>query len=73
MIKRYEMLKDSESDESVLAGTIVYSCILPNYGCVQDDNRMTGVEHIAANRDPAGGYPFFTVPLEDLRLLDPAP
>lgn len=51
------------------AGSVVYKCHMCDYGCVSDDNRFTGVEHTKVTLDPDGGYPFFTVPVNDLEPL----
>ena len=39
--------------ETVTAGTRVYRCTSPKYGCVRD---------FPATLDPEGGYPFFELP-----------
>lgn len=48
------------------AGTIVYKCTGCTYGLASDDSRYTGIEHTAVTLDENGGYPFFTVPVQDL-------
>jgi len=39
-----------------------------NYGCANDDSRLTGVEHDAMTLDPSGNGHFFTIPKEDLEI-----
>jgi len=51
------------------AGTIVYPCNMPDYGCAGDDSRTSGDEHISVTLDKNGGYPFFTVPYNDLEQV----
>ena len=67
-IKQYTVKQDR-----VLAGTtyakagdVVFDCLLSDYGCASDDTRGLGYEHVSVTKDPAGGYPFFTVPVRDL-------
>lgn len=43
--------------ETVPAGTLVYRCTEPTYGCVKD---------FPATLDPDGGYPFFELPHDAL-------
>lgn len=50
-------------------GTVVYDCAYHDYGCANDDSRLTGIEHTSVTTDPDGGYPFFTVALYDLEKI----
>lgn len=52
------------------AGTICYFCRGHDYGCVSDDERATGVQHVAMTLDPTGDYPFFTVPRAHIRRVE---
>ena len=66
-INKYRLLQDRFNYK---AGTIVYDCVKPNYGCVSDDDYFTGMEHISVTEDETGDYPFFTVAVEHLEKLD---
>lgn len=48
------------------AGTICYPFLGCDYGCSNDDERYTGIEHISMTLDPTGRGVFFTVPREDI-------
>lgn len=48
------------------AGTIVYKLLQHDYGLARDDTNITGIEHISVTLEEDGGYPSFTVPLDDL-------
>lgn len=48
------------------AGTVVYPYKGVDYGCADDDTRITGATHVAVTLDAGGGLPFFTVPEADL-------
>lgn len=50
------------------AGTIVYPCAKPDYGCAGDDTRYTGEEHISVTLKSDGDYPFFTIPCDMLEV-----
>jgi len=54
---------------SAKSGDIVYRCSGYDYGCANDDTRFTGIEHISVTKDPEGGYPFFTIPVESLEAI----
>jgi hypothetical protein len=70
MAKRYEMLSDSKIEPAATKGTIVYSCHGCDYGCANDDTRMTGVEHTSMTLNEDGSYPFFTHPRHMLKPLE---
>ena len=69
MILKFEMLKDSQIERQAVKGSIVYDCIKYDYGLAKDDTRITGVEHTSVTLESDGGYPYFTVPVEDIKLL----
>ena len=48
------------------AGTVCYAARYHDYGCANDDTRSTGQDHTSVTLNPSGGYPFFTVPVDDL-------
>jgi hypothetical protein len=68
----YTVLKDRIIDGEVLAtkGSTVFQCWETDYGLSQDDTVTFGTMHISVTFDPDGGYPFFTIPLEDLKKND---
>jgi len=53
--------------ENLKAGTILYRCILPDYGTAIEDTLMTRRVHVSVTLDPTGGYPFFTIERSRLR------
>lgn len=69
MTRSYRMLKDSTIAPEAKVGTVVFRCKGHDYGCASDDTRMTGIEHISVTFHADGSYPFFTVPLSDLKLI----
>lgn len=69
MIKTFEMLVDSQIEPKATKGTIVFDCVKHDYGLANDDTRMTGIKHTSVTLDAGGGYPFFTVPVKDIKPL----
>lgn len=61
--KAYRLLTDRFD---VPAGTLVFRSVRYDYGCANDDTRVTGVKHISVTRNPDGDYPFFSVPVTSL-------
>lgn len=61
---KYELLADRSEHK---AGTTVYRCSKPDYGLANDDCRATGEKHISVTLDKDGDYPFFTVPVSQLK------
>ena len=51
------------------AGTIVYEQMTHDYGLARDDTNETGIEHTSVTLKSDGGYPGFTVPVEELQPL----
>lgn len=49
------------------AGTIVYDFHGCNYGCVSNDERMSGIAHVAVTLNADHTGPFFTVPKASLK------
>lgn len=70
MVRKYRVLKDSKREPKAVAGMIIYDSFNYDYGCANDDTRLTGVEHKSFTLDPKGGYPFFTMPARDVDLMD---
>lgn len=58
-----------EPDCWIQKGSIVFTCVKPDYGIAAGDSRMLGEPCLAVTLDPTGDYPFWTVPV---RLLTPA-
>lgn len=54
------------ADAAVKPVERVYEFTAHDYGCSNDDTRIRGIPHITLTRNPSGGYPFFTIPLEDV-------
>lgn len=69
----YTLKRTPKSNPDVKPGTKVYPATCYDYGCANDDERTTGKEHLSVTLDPNGGYPFFTVPVEDLETDGPQP
>lgn len=63
MAQKFKTISDGLGGK---AGTVCYKLSGYDYGLASDDTRMTGIEHVSMTLDPNGGYPSFTVPLEDL-------
>jgi hypothetical protein len=70
MPQRYVLLRDSKAEPEVKAGTTVYAFGLSDYGCAETDARAIGRPCLSVTLYPDGGYPFFVVPLDDLRVVD---
>jgi hypothetical protein len=67
MSKPYIVLRgDRAATEDLKAGDTIYYCTGSDYGLANDDTLMTGIQHVSMTRDPSGGYPFFTIPREDI-------
>lgn len=69
--KKFKVLKTRIIGSSVCAneGDTVFDCWSCDYGLANDDTRFTGVEHRSVTHDPAGKYPFFTIPVRDLQEI----
>lgn len=64
---KYRMLKDSQINNEMKAGQIVYRSRECDYGLANDDTRATGIEHISVTTDPDGrGNYSFTIPVTDI-------
>lgn len=66
MPKAYTVKRADRAASPVQAGATVYQCAHHDYGCARDDTNNTGIEHVSVTLDAEGGYPFFTIPEEDL-------
>ena len=69
MKRKSYLLKKPRFNYSV--GCRVYEYWGCTYGCVSDDERASGDEHIAVTESPSGEPPFFTVPISDLQESEP--
>lgn len=65
---KYKMIKDSVINPDVLVGTTVYTCLEYDFGCAETESIFTGKAHVSVTLNPAGGYPCFVVPVDDLEL-----
>jgi hypothetical protein len=69
-LKEYRVIRaDRAADKSIKVGDIVYDSKGHDYGCANDDTRMTGIEHQSVTLDDCGDYPFFTIPKMDLEVI----
>lgn len=48
------------------AGDTVYMLKQHDFGCAREDTEETGIEHISVTHNPNGGYPFFTVSINEV-------
>lgn len=69
MSLKFKLLKDAQND-SAKAGTIVYKCRQCDYGLSSEDTRFTGIEHTFVTLKEDGGYPGFTIPVQDLERVE---
>lgn len=65
-VKSYKLKRGAVTCPEAVAGSVVYDSLGCDYGCAADDTRIFGREHVSMTLDPMGGYPFFTVPRDDL-------
>ena len=63
------MLKDSNVNRDVKKDDIVYDLCYYDYGLSNDDTRLFGIKYISVTLNENGYYPFFTVPLCDLKVV----
>lgn len=67
---KYRMKTDSKLEPKAVAGTIVYTLNGYDYGSASDDNRAFGFEHKSVTLKPNGDYPYFTVPISELEIIE---
>lgn len=67
--RKYKVLKDSKIEPKATVGTTIYDCRSHDYGLASGDTRMTGIEHASFTLDPDGDYPFFTMPVSDVKEI----
>jgi hypothetical protein len=64
--KAFRVKRDSQIEPLAKKGTVVYDLVGHDYGLASDDTRVTGKEHTSVTLKPDGGYPSFTIPVDDL-------
>lgn len=64
------LLRDSQADPAVKAGSKVYELVLPDFGCAVTDAQTFGQPCLSVTLRADGEYPFFVVPVADLRVID---
>lgn len=72
-IKSFTILRNSRSSTPTSIGDVVYKCIKGDYGSASQDTRMTGIRFISLTYDENGGYPFFTIPFDDVTEISEGP
>lgn len=65
---KYELTED-HPHEDFKKGDVLYDFTGSDYGCADDDTRITGVEHIAVTANATGGTPFMTAPKRILKEI----
>lgn len=67
---RYRIKRvDRAANKNIVLGQTVYEFVHEDYGLASNDSRYMGVKHTSVTLDPIGGYPCFTIPIEDLEQL----
>lgn len=51
------------------SGDFVYELVYSDYGAAKLDTNATGIEHKSVTLEEDGGYPFFTVPVNQLEEI----
>lgn len=67
----FALLRPHPDEPAAVAGATVFEFLQDDFGCANQDTRRTGRRHLAVTFDPAGGYPFFTMAMEDLEPIRP--
>lgn len=67
----FKVVRSDRSATPVDIGATVYPCKGWDYGCSSEDSRHLGIEFVSVTLEADGGYPFFTIPKEDLVALTP--
>lgn len=66
----YRLKTDSTLEPKAVAGSVVYPIRGHDYGSASDDTAVTGIPHCSVTLDRAGGYPYFTIPVQDIEQID---
>jgi hypothetical protein len=69
-IAKYCVLKQSKVNKQVTPGTIVYAFVGHDYNCAREDSRYHKEAWAAFTLEDSGSYPFFTMPVADVQLLE---
>lgn len=65
-VKSFKVIRESRD---VKVDTVVYDSMGCDYGCASDDSRHTGIQHTSVTFKSDGSYPFFTIPVRDLKEI----
>ena len=68
---KFRVLKQSKLEKKAKPGTIIYGCIQYGYGLAKLDTKVTGIPHASFTLKANGDYPFFTMPITDVREIKP--
>lgn len=69
MTRKFSIKRADRANGEVKVGEIVYDFMKCDYGLAVDDTRRSGLEYTSVTKDMTGGYPFFTIPKEDLEEM----
>lgn len=69
MPTKYRFKRKDRASVPVGAVEFCYQYSSHTYGCTAEDERLTGLEHTGVTFEPDGGTPFFTIPKEDLEVV----
>jgi len=53
-------------------GRVVYQFIHHDYGLSSDDTQSTGIKYVSVTLNENGDYPFFTIPVHELKEIQDA-
>ena len=68
-MKKYKIIRADRAAGEVEVGKFVYDSAGHDYGLASDDTQATGIQHVSVTLNENGDYPFFTIPLEDLTVV----
>ena len=69
-MSKYRLLRDSIHEPKAKTGTVVYSIKWSDAGLASADTRLTGIRHRTVTLNEDGDYPGFTVPEDDIELIE---
>jgi hypothetical protein len=67
---KFKMLVDSTLEKKAVAGTIVYTCVKPDYGIASGDTRALGYQVMSMTLNEDGDYPSFSVARHDMERIE---
>lgn len=70
MADAFRVKRADRAADVVEIGEVVWGCVEPDYGMAADDSVIRGFTHISVTKDRDGGYPFFTIPRDDVEAVD---